>query len=230
MYVQKPKSLKNSKNKISQKTQFKKINNIPQTIKKFSIGIRVIGSLFDLFIVKRLNLAIGISDRAAFIFGDSIIMDIAFMLAKMPAIMLTARLVHRGYESTIYAILSGFHDMGKGVAMALGTVMMAAFKVDLHSRPCRTENLPMLIAVCHLLFPLLALPFVFVLIPAIRLDDVRAFERYKVDEAYGQVDHAARDAGMVEEVEAQSAPEGEQGVGGSKPGGKARLRGSRSAQ
>jgi len=155
----------------------------------FSIFARVLGSIFDIIIVNRTNIKYKISDRAAFIFGDAIIMDMAFMLAKMPAILLTARLVHRDFESTIYAILAGYHDFGKNVAISVGTTTMMHLGIDFDKRPCHYEKLPLLVLIAHTILPLLAIPFVYLLIPNIRMSDTSAFEAYKIDQTYGNIHH-----------------------------------------
>ncbi|MES1923376.1 hypothetical protein MHBO_004940 [Bonamia ostreae] len=122
-----------------------------------------------------------------FIFGDAIAMDMAEMAAKMPAILLTARLVKKGLESTMYAILAIYHDFGKNVAISIGTTLMMYFRIDFDSRPCHYEMLPWLIVISHTILPMLAFPFAFLLIPDVKMSDTTAFDKYTVSETYGDV-------------------------------------------
>merc|ERR1711991_427910 len=47
----------------------------------------------------------------------------------------------------------------------------------------------LLVLIAHTILPLLAIPFVYLLIPNIRMSDTSAFEAYKIDQTYGNIHH-----------------------------------------
>lgn len=128
----------------------------------------VMGSIFDLIIVKRWNEAIGIPDHAMYLWGDAVVYNVAYMLAWMPMVVLMSQLCPRGSESMVYALLAGFSNLGQSVSQQIGTLLMD-FVWPIPS--CDYHNLPWLIICCHLVVPLLQIPLVFLLIPAARVCD-----------------------------------------------------------
>jgi hypothetical protein len=71
--------------------------------------------VFDIIIVQRWNIALGISDKNMFMIGDAIIYDICYTLNFMPAVLLTSKLCPKEIESTTYALLAGFQNFGQQV-------------------------------------------------------------------------------------------------------------------
>ncbi|CAE7549435.1 unnamed protein product [Symbiodinium natans] len=139
--------------------------------------IQVVASLFDLLIISRYNLELGVSDRAAYLFGDAACQSLAQQMALMPQALLTARLCPRGAEATVFAILAGFQNFGANIGSILGAQLSdyAGIKCS-RAGPCNFEWLKTLILVCHMLVPLACLPLTWILVPAAVISDEGAFE------------------------------------------------------
>eukprot|EP00047_Mylnosiga_fluctuans_P003367 m.228796 g.228796 ORF g.228796 m.228796 type:complete len:516 (-) comp11791_c0_seq1:56-1603(-) len=132
--------------------------------------LRVAASLVDIFIVKRWNKAIGMSDESAYMLGYNIIYQVAYMMEFMPAVILTSKLCPKGIEATMYALLAGFQNFGQGIALSLGRVFMGALHIESQA-PCDFTRLPLLIVICHFIFPLATIPLTFFLIPDSKMTD-----------------------------------------------------------
>lgn len=129
--------------------------------------INIFGNIFDIIIVKRWNVYIGIPDHAMYLLGNAIIYDVCYMIAWMPMIVLISRLCPRGSESMIFAIMAGFRTIGQTTAAQVGTVIL---EYGWSVPGCDFSNLPMILLVCRVLSPLLVIPLVF-LVPNARICD-----------------------------------------------------------
>lgn len=134
-----------------------------------TLGLYMVASLFDLIIVSRWNVAVGIPDKATFLFGDSIVYPMAQMLNFMPMTILISRLCPKGMESTVFALLAGFANFGQTMSATVGYMVIGWFKIDTVA-PCDFTNLPLLIALCHIACPLLIVPCT-LLLPKLRIND-----------------------------------------------------------
>ena len=98
----------------------------------FLVGtvIRIVASLFDLFLITRTNIKIGIPDKVAFIFGDAFILEIASMMFFLPAVVLTSKVCPKGYEATTYAVLAGFQNFGQASAKSIGIYLISGLGIE----------------------------------------------------------------------------------------------------
>ncbi|KAK7197726.1 putative pteridine transporter [Novymonas esmeraldas] len=135
--------------------------------------VQVLASIFDIVMVKRWNLAIGIPDHAMYIMGDAVVFEVCYYLAWMPIILLISRVCPRGSESMIYALVAGFSQLGSGMSGTFGSILLEKVWpiVSRGAGKCNFDNLPMLLVVCHLLLPLLIIPLSFLLLPRARICD-----------------------------------------------------------
>eukprot|EP01060_Flectonema_neradi_P007439 TRINITY_DN15185_c0_g1_i2.p1 TRINITY_DN15185_c0_g1~~TRINITY_DN15185_c0_g1_i2.p1 ORF type:complete len:581 (+),score=57.39 TRINITY_DN15185_c0_g1_i2:85-1827(+) len=134
--------------------------------------LKVVGSIFDVFIIKRWNISAGISDKSAYLFGDAVISTVASQLDFMPAVVLTSKLCPPGYEAMVYAVLGGFQNFGSLVSSTGGRVL--ASSVGLNARrcgPCDFDGLASVVTFCHMLLPLVSIPLTFYMIPNAKLTD-----------------------------------------------------------
>lgn len=140
--------------------------------------LQVLASSFDLLIVTRTNIALGLPDKAVYLFGDAACQQAASQMATMPMALLTSRLCPRGAEATVFAILAGFQNFGIAVSAIFGAQLAEALGVVATTvdGPCNFEQLPTLVLICHCAAPILCLPFTWLLVPAARIDDETAFE------------------------------------------------------
>jgi len=120
----------------------------------------------DVLIAKRWNESkLGISDKAAFILGDAIISPAASMLVLLPMVILTSKLVTRGQESTTYAILAGFQNLGQTMSRITGISLMHTFEIKTELPHCNFEGYPALLVFAHMMFPLITIPLAYIMIP-----------------------------------------------------------------
>lgn len=103
-------------------------------------------------------------------FGDAVIAPMIGMFSAMPGLVLTSKLVPKGLESTTYALLAGFQNFGGVVSSQIG-IYATQFSGIETQEPCNFEQLNMLVAICHCILPLLAVPLTFCLIPDAKMTD-----------------------------------------------------------
>lgn len=132
--------------------------------------VKLAASLFDFAIVKRYNRHLGISDRAFFMMGDAIIVQVVGMLELMPAVVLTSKVCPPGMEASVYALLVSYQNLGGGVSSTLGVALIEFLKIDTKA-PCNFSRLPLGILIAHVFLPALSFPLVFFLIPDARMTD-----------------------------------------------------------
>lgn len=132
--------------------------------------VKLAASAFDIGIVKRYNLAVGIPDKVAFMLGDAIIFQVAYILDFMPAVVLTSKVCPKGMEASVYALLASYQNLGSNVARTLGVELIDKLHIKT-TVPCDFTNLPLAILVAHIILPLLVFPLVFVLIPNAKMTD-----------------------------------------------------------
>ncbi|CCW72233.1 unnamed protein product [Phytomonas sp. Hart1] len=127
-------------------------------------------SVFDLIMLKRWNIKIGIPDHIMYVCGDAIIGQVCYMLAWMPPGVLLSRLCPRGSESTVYALLAGFANLGAATSISIGAILMEHVWPIKSNPPCDFKNGPWLVIVGHILLPLLNIPLT-LLLPNVRVCD-----------------------------------------------------------
>ena len=82
-------------------------------------------SALDLLLVTRVNLDIGIPDKA-FLLGDEVISDIFGQLKFMPVLVLCARLCPPGVEGSLFAVLMSINNLSSDVSRLLGAAAAQA--------------------------------------------------------------------------------------------------------
>lgn len=132
--------------------------------------VKLAASAFDIFIVLRLNKRFGIPDKLAFMMGDAVILQVAATLDFMPAVVLTSKVCPKGMESSVYALLASYQNLGSNVSRTLGVALISMLGIKTKV-PCDFTNLPKAILIAHVLLPLLVFPLVFVLIPNAKMTD-----------------------------------------------------------
>lgn len=134
--------------------------------------IQIIASVFDIIIVKRWNIRIGIPDHAMYICGDAVVYQVCYYLAWMPVVILISRLCPRGSESMVYALMAGFANLGQTLSSSVGAVIMEYALHVATQVPCDFSNVPLLVLIGHLLVPLLIIPLSWLLPSARICDDI----------------------------------------------------------
>jgi len=131
--------------------------------------LRCMSTITDVIIAKRWNITkLGISDKAMFLFGDAMLSPVASMLVLLPMVIMTSKLVDKGHESTTYAILAGFQNIGQTISRIIGIALMHGFAVNLSADPytqCNFEGYPSLLVLSHMILPSLCIPLAYVMVP-----------------------------------------------------------------
>ncbi|CEM22134.1 unnamed protein product [Vitrella brassicaformis CCMP3155] len=130
--------------------------------------VRIMVSCVDLIIIERVNLKIGLPDKAAFILGDAMLLNLTQMLDLMPAILLLSKLTSPLAATTSYAVLQSFMNFGMNASRAFGVWLIEAFAIQTGNEAdstCNFRNLTYLVLVAHIILPATAIPLVFILIP-----------------------------------------------------------------
>ncbi|KAJ1483458.1 folate-biopterin transporter [Baffinella frigidus] len=138
--------------------------------------IQVVASMFDMVMIARINVSWGVSDKAFYMFGDAVIGNFVWMMASMPMLVLTSKLVPKGLEATTYALLAGFQNFGSVASSQIGIYASQYMGIQT-TAPCNFENLNTLVLVCHCLLPLLCIPLTFLLIPNKKMTDTLIDEK-----------------------------------------------------
>lgn len=143
--------------------------------------VQVVASLFDLVIVQRWNVMVGLSDKATYLFGDAACQQMAAMLGMMPMALLTSRLCPRGAEATVYALLAGFQNFGSAVASVVGVWLTTVLGIKTsagvnEAGMCDFSQLSFAIVLAHVVAPLLGLGLSIWLVPVARINDEAYFE------------------------------------------------------
>ncbi|CAG9570012.1 putative folate/biopterin transporter [Leishmania major strain Friedlin] len=171
--------------------------------------MQVMAALFDIIIVKRWNLHIGIPDHAMYIWGDAVVAQIVYMLGFMPLVVMLSRLCPRGSESVVYALMAGFANLGQTTAASLGAIIMEyGWPVFSDNDPCNYDNLPLLLFVTSVCTPLLVIPLSYLLPMARICDDIDIdgkVVRQKADEMCVKVVAAAEENTSEHSAEASAA-------------------------
>lgn len=142
----------------------------------FATIVQIIASIFDLIMVKRWNIYIGIPDHAMYILGDQIVYQTCYYLTYMPIVLLLSRLLPRGTECMVMAVMSSLGNFGSALSNSIMSLIIElgwniiSEKTDGVWR-CDFSNLPWLILVGHFACPLLILPLTVLLLPAARISD-----------------------------------------------------------
>jgi folate/biopterin transporter len=137
-----------------------------------TVIMRMIASIFDLMVVERWNLYIGIPDHAMYICGDSIVYQICYQLNYMPLVLVLSRVVPPGSESMVYALMSSIGNLGMTMSNTIGSLLMElAWPVDTTSTPCDFSKVPWLIITGHLATPVLIIPVSYLFLPRARMCD-----------------------------------------------------------
>lgn len=138
-----------------------------------TVFAEIVGSVFDLIIVKRWNLP-AIPDHYMYVFGDAVIYQVAYMFAWMPFVVLLAQLCPRGSEAIVYSLLAANSNYGQTVAGEIGTLLLRFLwpvPADLEMGVCNFSNLWKLILLGHMVLPFGIIFSVFFLIPHARICD-----------------------------------------------------------
>lgn len=133
-----------------------------------------LGGFSDLFIVLRLNLAIGLPDKYAYIIGGAVLEPVVDMLNWIPANALISIFVEDGMEASCFAFLAGISNFAKMVTKLNGSIIFTLAGIETKGGgACNFDSLWWLVLVCHIFAPIvIGIPAAF-LIPDIEQTGVK---------------------------------------------------------
>jgi len=140
--------------------------------------IQCLSGVFDIVLVKRWNIALGVPDKLAYMLGDAMIFNVVLMFSYMPAIILTAKACPDQYETVMYALLAGYQNLGSTVGSFAGAWLIDISGINTNPKelPWNFDALPLLLFLCHMVLPMLSIPFTWILIPDLKMTDTLKLE------------------------------------------------------
>jgi hypothetical protein len=106
----------------------------------------------DLFLVLRVNVALGIPDWAAYIVGEAVMEPLIGMLNYIPDSTLLSKAVPLGMEGSAYAFMAGLSNYASMISRLSGALIFELAGVQT-SVPCNFDALWWLVLVCHVAAP-----------------------------------------------------------------------------
>lgn len=116
------------------------------------------GAIIDIILINRWNVGY-VDDKVVFMLGNCGLRSLIAMLDALPMVILISRLTPRGNETTMYALLAGFQNLGGAMSIAVGASLAKLMQVEISEETCEYKNLGKLVAIAQMGMPLLALPF-----------------------------------------------------------------------
>ena len=133
---------------------------------RFTTVLMCMVASVDVAIVTRTNLAIGISDRTAYLGGNACFGSVIIMMHTIPMAVLTSKMCPSGAESLVYAIVAGMQNLGFSISGLAGSGVAETFNVTFSKTNCSYSHLSTLLIVSTMVMPLLiTFPLTFILIP-----------------------------------------------------------------
>ena len=126
-------------------------------------------ALFDLALLKRWNVYIGIPDHAFYILGDGVVYETVEAFLFMPMVLLMSRVAPRGTESMVLALLASMSRVGSSTSTSVGYLLLETIWPVTTFGKCDYHNAPWLVIAGHIVLPLLIIPLSFLLLPASRI-------------------------------------------------------------
>ena len=156
-------------------------------------GLRCLGGISDMILVNRWNIALGVPDKVAYMVGEAMIEPVFVMLSYTAGVVLTAKVVPKNAESSVYAFLAGVYNFSAITARLSGVIIYDAVGVRTVPDPeCNFSPLGGLVIVCNIVLPLvIGLP------AALLIPDSFQNESLEEEEA-GVATHAAGDVWLAE--------------------------------
>lgn len=140
------------------------------------------GGIFDYIILKRWNLALGISDTMFFLLGDDVFTSVVETLYYIPSSSIIGKVCPKNMEASTYAYLAGIANFGLMISAIAGAMLSEMFNVKTTGQ-CNWDNLPMLVLIGHTCVPIVVALLASLLIPNVPQDaDMLATEVVEIND------------------------------------------------
>lgn len=141
----------------------------------------IFAAIFDIAIVERWNLQLGIPDWFGYLVGSVAIEGLVDQLDDMPIYMLISKICPKDIETTVFAILTANTNLGGTVAGYLATDAQRWLGLEYSKKTCSNPEytvfgmtftaLSWILIIGDIILPMLTIPLTFVLIPDVKLSD-----------------------------------------------------------
>ncbi len=112
-----------------------------------------------------------INDESFYIMGDAIAGEAATILVMLPLKTLAAKSMPQGRATTSYAMITGLQFLGISVSRIMGIAMTKGLGVRAsQTMGCDFTQLPVLISMAHMVFPILSLAVAWGMVPRVKLE------------------------------------------------------------
>lgn len=123
----------------------------------------VASAISDVVLAKRIN-SKG-TDGLLFLLGDATLYPAATIAKTICFQTLATKYVHKGKETTMFSLLSGFQILGQIVSKILGLALLGAFNIKTTAPGCNFVYYAWLIVFAHMLLPSIGYCMTFITIP-----------------------------------------------------------------
>lgn len=132
-----------------------------------AIVFRITTGIFDLVIIQRWNIRyLHLPDKVFYVLGDAIASEAATILVMLPLKTRASKMMLHGRTTTAYAILDSYQFLGLSISRIMGIVMTEGLGVRASQLTgCDWTQLPILVAMAHMVFPVLSLVLCWLLVP-----------------------------------------------------------------
>jgi hypothetical protein len=172
--------------------------------------------MLDWVLVKRLNLRVGISDKA-FVLGDEALVPLLRRFAAIPFFVLAAKVCPARCEATLFALLMALSNFGGDVGSYMGVGLLKAFSVS-RADYSRLPQVVLVKTFCRFI-PVMLIPF---LIPDASPADEILTEKEKLlkegEDEEGDGEDGVEMGRVVMEEESSPARRRQKGSSGSERG------------
>jgi len=127
-----------------------------RTVLIVTLVMQCLGSIVDLIIVKRWNVAWGIEDKVFYVVGEAVLENVVGMLNWIPSSAILSKVCGSGMEATTFAFLAGVSNFGGMVSQLSGVAIFEAAGIKTLSPNCNFESLWWLILAFNIGLPLAA--------------------------------------------------------------------------
>ncbi len=114
-------------------------------------ALKALAGLFDLAMVRRWNIDLGIPDKVFYIVGEAILEKAITVLLWIPSSTIIGKVCTPGMEATTYAYLAGMSNLASTLASLLGASAIDWAGLQMQTSPCTWDNLWVLVLVGHII-------------------------------------------------------------------------------
>lgn len=125
-----------------------------RTVLVFTTILASFAGIFDLAMVLRWNIYLGIPDKYFYVVGEAILENALDMMYWIPSSAIIAKVCPPGLEAATYAFLAGMSNFARTVSSLSGALAINALNLKMSGSVCDWSGLWILILVGHILSPL----------------------------------------------------------------------------